>query len=794
MPSGREERVATAIVLIATAWFALAVCLGICATPGGGHAGIVGSRGIMADNMLAWGIRGGVREYTFSPPPPQLYYVHHPWGTYWVITLLMKAFGRHAFVPRLEPILMSIATPPLLFGIGRALWGPIPGALSAVAYVVLPIALAFGNFPGFEVPLVFGCLLTAWGYLRFQERWQRRWMAVSLAGVLWSVNTDWEACLFLAAVLGTLLIAGYFMPSWFGRVSARRFGQWWSLSVIISVLTVLTYVVYVNHIGALDDFFGSEVKREGGNAAPLSQVLEGRRYWIDLSFTPVAIVVGKIALPVFVFRLLFLRRPLEIFPLALLLMAATQYVHFRNGADVHTFWPLPFAPYWALSLGVLAQTALGLARYVVSRFDVILPKNALSFGVLGSVGILPILMIPDGIRCLRYAHTTEGRFNDRGRRIFQDVDKSEACEWMTQRMEASTAAQIHSSMHATWAVDWALRRPTVAVDGPPTRAVQGQDRYFIADLAFMKPPEQVRMVKEFHVVALGQFVLVDRIAPAAPADGYVFESREPRPLEWYLRADADPIRTVRPDPWYTWELREQFGQTPNPPPDGEPASLEEFRVAHNVGVAEGDAARAERYLTELVARLDSQAATKFTDGTLLLGEQYTAGVAPVLKVFFQAAGPAEVDDRQFEIQSVVVKAPLLSLVRADSKVRAVGMPLAIPPRLWKAGFIYVARTEIRQRPGLERFTGYFIGGKDPMRPKPVDGAREDPAAHATVSVNCARRSPFPRPSTDAPSPSQARSRLPRAGRPASTSRRRSRPISLRHTTPCRCSACTRTDK
>ena len=43
-------------------------------------------------------------------------------------------------------------------------------------------------------------------------------------------------------------------------------------------------------------------------------------------------------------------------------MATVEYVHFKNGADVHTFWPLPFAPYWALSVGVLARTLLDLAR------------------------------------------------------------------------------------------------------------------------------------------------------------------------------------------------------------------------------------------------------------------------------------------------------------------------------------------------------------------------------------------------------------------------------------------------
>jgi hypothetical protein len=168
MPSGRVERVARIVVVVSTVWLALAVIWGICGPIGGGHWAIVASRGIMADNMVTWGIWGPVREYALSRPTPQLYYVHHPWGTYWVIGALAKVFGRHAFVPRLEPVLMCVACPPLLYGIGRALWGPVPGALAALAYSVLPIVLAFGNFPGFEGPLIFGCLLTTWGYLRFR--------------------------------------------------------------------------------------------------------------------------------------------------------------------------------------------------------------------------------------------------------------------------------------------------------------------------------------------------------------------------------------------------------------------------------------------------------------------------------------------------------------------------------------------------------------------------------------------------------------------------------------------------
>ncbi len=731
MPSGRVERVAKIVVIASTVWLALAVTWGLFGPIGGGHWAIVASRGIMGDNMVTWGLWGPVRDYSLDRPTPQLYYVHHPWGTYWVIGALTKLFGRHTFVPRLEPVLMCVACPPLLYGIGRALWGPVPGALAAFGYAVLPIVLGFGNFPGFEGPLIFGCLVATWGYVRFQHRWRRRWMAVSVAGMLWSINCDWEAGIFAGAVLGTLLVTSYFMPRWFGAVDARRFGQWWALSFCVVVLTVLAYLVYVKHIGAVDEFMNQEAKREKGNDQPLSQVLAGRRYWIDVSFTPIAITVGKIAVPIFLFRFLFLRRPAEVFPLAILLMATIEYVHFKNGADVHTFWPLPFAPYWALSLGVLGKTVLDLTELWVSRRHVIPPfltKDTMALGVLGVIGLLPLLMLPDGIRGLYYARTTGGRLNDRGRRIFQDVDKSDASAWFAGRMEGPSRVQIHTSMHTTWAIDWAIRRPTVVVEGAPTRAPAGQDRYLLADLAFMKAPEQVKMAHDFHIVAVGQFVLVDRTAPAAPAEGFVFDVREPRPLEWYLSAGTDPIRTVRADPWYTWELRDEFNQTPNPTPpfDPPPSTLDDLRIAHNAAVATGDAERAAGLQADLVTRLNSQSATKFTDGTLLLGAFYTDGVAPVLDLYFQAAGPAPADDQQFDIQAIVERAPIGSLVEADNRPKATGMPLVVPPRLWKSGCIYASHTEIRHRPGRERFVGFFTGGSDANRPKPVDGSREVP--------------------------------------------------------------------
>ena len=246
----RVARVTKAVVVLATVWFGLATSWGLFARVGAGHDAVVAARSIIAENMRTWNIWGPVRQYTLLPPSPQLYYVHHPWGTFWIIAAFAKVLGRGVWVPRLTSVLMSMATPPLLYGIGRSLWGRVPGALAALAYVVLPITLAFGNFPGFEVPLTFGVLLTTWGYVRFQVRWQKRWMLVSCLGVAWATSCDWESVIFLGVVLAVLVAAFVFVPPrWFGRVDIRKFLRWWFLSALIAAATVGAYVFYFQHIG-----------------------------------------------------------------------------------------------------------------------------------------------------------------------------------------------------------------------------------------------------------------------------------------------------------------------------------------------------------------------------------------------------------------------------------------------------------------------------------------------------------------------------------------------------------------
>lgn len=726
--AARTERLAFGLMVASTVWCALAVAWNIGATVGAGHDALVASRGMMAENFWNWGILGPVRQYVLEKPAPDAYYTHHPFATYWLAGLFFKVFGRHAFVPRLGPVLMSIATPPLLFAIGRRLWGPVPGALAAAGYVVLPMSLAFGNLAGFEVPTAFACVLTIWGYLRFTEHWQKRWMLVSLVGVAWGVNVDWNYILFLGAALGLLTLCVVFLPQrWYGRGTVvRPYVQWALLAAAIATACVVAWVWYFHQIGALEGLLQSDAKRSRGEEAALGGVLASRRYWVDVTFTPLAVTLGKIALPILLVRIVFLRRVNEVLILAVWFMALVTYVKFKNGADVHIYWPFAFTVYFAFALGLLGQVAIGLVLWIV-RWRKREDKDALvPLVVLGAMTLVPLLILPDGIDGLHYGHATGGRFNEKGSRDFRDVDKAVALQFFGASMQENTIALIHDGMRSTWALDWALHHPLKATPGLPPGDAPATERYYLADLGFLHGAEQRKLVDSMRVTVVDHFLVADRQATPAPAEASVFDIRQPNFLEWYWAYGTEPVRTIRPDAWATWEFRDAWGQAPNPLPNGAPQTPEQMRIAHNIAVSRGDGATAKTLETQLISQLDVRPATAFTDGTRLLGQHYEGGVLPTLHLYFQCTAPTT-DDFEFAIASEVEHRRTGSLVPGDDKIKQLGAPFPLPPSLWKAGYIYAEHAPIHHRPGRESFAGRFEPmGKEFHAPRTPSGANEVP--------------------------------------------------------------------
>jgi 4-amino-4-deoxy-L-arabinose transferase-like glycosyltransferase len=706
----REERLARAVMLAATAWFTLAAAWELFGPLLAGHYASSASMGIIAENMLRWRIPGPVWEYTTTKPAPGMYYCHHPWGIFWTTAALLRFLGRHDYICRLAPVLLSAATPPLLYAIGRAVWRPIAGAVAALSFVVLPITLAFASFNALEVPVIAWSLLGVWGFVRMTQTGRRRHLAAALIGTLFALNGDWPAFVLAGALLGFGAVRGYLLPSLFGRIRhEHRYAQWWVLTSSISVLTFLLYILLFQKAGKLDDLFGSYGLRSSGNAVPLSQVLIQRRYWIELTFTPIAIALGKFGAIVALLRLIVLRREHEILPLAYLAMATVQYVVFKQGADIHVFWPHYFGAYFALAMGAITASLVPAIAWIAGKVAV--PRPARAAMITLGVAMLPIAAIArDGIPALRYARETGGRFNEKGLLIHSDGAKTAFLRFIDPTISRAGTVEMHEGMKTTWSQVWTLGGRLVTQGRPvPTRGRAAASSVYLADTRFMLDSMQGELASGFHVTAVGPFWKVSPGEAAAPIDGFSFVETEPSWWEWYFVSGTEPHREVVADPYVTWELRTHFGQAAVVPTEA-PVTLEQKRIAHNIAVAAGDEARARGLLEEIEKALTPVHAA-FEDGSEIVGTTYHEGARSLLTLYVLAGGPAAADV-QLTVRSHVTERAALSLTMADPTEREVGIPLGIAPQRWHKGFLYSDPVAIRKRPGTEVFkASYWVRGR-----------------------------------------------------------------------------------
>ena len=701
----RLLRLCQASAVLASVGFALAAFWELGDTFGAGHFAAATAVCTAAENMWHWGVTGPVVHELSQPPAASEFYCHHPWGIFWVSALFMKVFGHHAWACRLPAALQSVLTVPVLYFTGRALWGPLAGAVAALSFAVLPIALSFSDFNGFEVPAMFGTLLSIWGYARFRRSYRGRDAALALAGLIYGVCADWPVVVFGAVMLGAIFVSVFLLRRWTAPADRRRTATFWTLAVALCGLAVGAHLYAFAQLGQLNELFDQGGRRSAGVHTPLALVLAARKFWIEVSFTGLAIALGKLALPVLGLRLLIRRNELEALPLAVFAMALFQYVVFKQGADVHIFWPHYFALYFAFACAALAQSALDLLQLAARRFPRI-AKIQPAYAVLGSFVLLLLLILPDGLRALHYAHRSGGRFNESGRLIKPDKDKVAALEWLTQRWEPRAGVTLHPGMRQSLWVDWSLQRPVSTVQRPPSGPVTARDRYYVADLRFMSGAEQDQLASNFSSTALGPFLAIDRSAPAGELRAFAIQRVEPSALAAYWISSTHALREINPDPFLTWELRDRFELSPNPAPTAAPKTFEEQRISHNIAVSRGDEAGAAKWLEALLAGSDRSHAVGFGSGNTFLGTRLERGSSLVFSVYVRAAG-ADPREPELAMRSVVTETPAGSLIDRDAALAEVGMPFTIPASRWKSGYVYSAVTEVIRRIGKERWSGRF---------------------------------------------------------------------------------------
>ena len=721
-PTPAIEKVARVVVIIASVWFAFTAFWGLFAIPGGGHLGAGGAGNVMAaEQMLKWHIvYPAWGWYDGQPPLKTAYICHHPFGQYWVPAVFLAVLGHRDVVVHLPPALMSAALPPLLYGIGREKWGPAAGAVAAASYVVIPIAVGFSQFLNLETFCIFGALLFFWGHTRHMVTGRRRHLFASLAGLCFACSGDWAGYLLVAPVLAWALLRAFVLPA---RLTPRfqrlPYARWWALSVAIAVGSVILWLLLFAHAGQLADWITAGEGRGGGDTDKVKEVLDSRQNWLAFSFTPLAMLLGKVAAPVCFLRWLVLRRDEETYSLSLLFGASAQYFAFKQGADVHIFWSHDFAPYIALALAQLVHTLGAAAGFVVRRISSerrLAP--AVAAWVTLTLGLAPVLaMAHDGVQSLWVWRRTGGRYDDNGTLMRSHLDMLRVLELVVNPVTLrGTPIDVHPSAQWGWEHMWKYQGDGNEAAAPLAATPSAASHpFWIARGSGMSADEQRKVAAHAHVRVYGDIWLVDQREPPAPLDAYSLNEREPNPVEWLLFDPTELHRSIgpAPDPWLTWEWRTHLGEDA-PAPTGQPATLDQMRIAHNVAVLRADDAAAERWRAKIEAELDRSAATQNDTGLKILGVRLLGGVEPRLETWFEA-GKSFAGDDFFGVKSSIERRATLSLIPPDTTDREVGWPTSLSPRSWKPRCIYMETTILNHRIGVEKYAGRWLArGNNPV--------------------------------------------------------------------------------
>lgn len=711
----RVERAARVVTALATAWVASVALRGIAGPLGVGLAGLPASLGVAADNTWHFHLLAPVTHYSASAPAATEYAWQRPLGPFFLSALVVKLGGTSALALRLPAALGCLAIPPLLHAVSRALFGPVSAALAALTFAALPVIAAYANCDAAATLAVAGVLACAWGYLRMQQTWRRRWLAVTLAGLAVAVTSDWCAYAFMAVMLGSSLVRRIApLRRYFPPVDARRFAEWWALAGGLTILAFLAHAALLHKAGALPSFLTGALERMRASAVPSAAELLRRDYWQAVSLTPLAIWIGWLALPLTLGRVLLARREPELIVLAVLAMAVADHRWVSPSDGVRVFWPFYFAPAFALGLGVFAATALDAARWLARRLGRRPSSLTVPSAIFGVLLAAPLLIAVEGRAAAGAARHLALRAGSDGLLLDRAPERTAALLWLRGRTAGPTTVALGAGLGRELSDAWNVGQPIVGKKG---RSSAG---FTLLDSRAAKSTQLTELARSAAVDVAGPFWLVDHGAPRALLEGYVFERRVPGLLEGYFRLPDEPALELRKDAWLTWELRAHFAQTPNPPPDGLAHTREQRRVAFNIAVESGETGIADQLESELLAELDRSAAVAYDDGVTLLGQTLDAGPAPRLTLYFKAPGPMQ-GELEFRLREVMERAPVLSGLPVDARERRVAGAFPLAPELWRRGFIYALSAELRRRGGRVRFYGYWHSRKSEPLPVPVEG-------------------------------------------------------------------------
>jgi len=698
-----------------------------------GHLSSSAANAIAGENMWNWRKYEVFMAYALQPAPIEQSYTHHPFGIVVLQAIAYVLLGHNWFAMRAGAIFCSILSAPCVYGFGRKAWGVIPAASATIFFSFVPVALAFSNFSSLEVPTIGFGLLFTWATAKLWSEWKTRHLVLAAIGALGCCNGDWAGIVFVGAVAGFGFVRAYVLPRrLYGRIDERTYAKWFAFALLASAGTVVFYLALFGKADKLGDLMGSYHQRSSGSEATIAEVLANprRKLWLGVMLGPVAIDALYVGIPVACVRLL--RKPLEIFPVAWAFAASFQYFGFKQGADIHIFWPQYYAPAAALAAGSLVATLSEARAAFVLGVERLFKGPALPHFFRASTGILlgvfiavPLALLGRiGIVELVQGRKTGGVFDQGGKFIITGAETAQFAEWAFANVAtAGSTVQVLEKFDFNFSSEYGANRPYVRVNTLVAAKPEDPQRIAVLDTRNQSVKDLQTIANQFAVQDVGPLWRVDRAQKGPSFSALQYREREPNPFEFLFISGTDLIRTIAKsdDPFATWEWRDAL-DLPNPAPSATPTTLDELRIAHNIAVVEKDAARVKELEAKLAGAVGTPNGLRYSGGITLQGVDVHKGPAIVVTLYWATDAAYKPTDVQYQVKCKIVAAPPLWEAPLDYFEKDMAPVALIRPATWKPGSLYTQRFIALHRVGREECQGSFTGGVKPL----------DPAASALI--------------------------------------------------------------
>jgi hypothetical protein len=712
----RAVLVRRTVVVLACLVFA-AVCFWEALAPADcGHFCSTAEVAIGGTNMWRFRIFAAVSTLVRSTPGPELHYTHHPYGVFLSAAFFTRIFGTGLFGMRASGMFTGALSAPLVYLVARRLASPAAAALGTVLFVLLPIDLAFARFGSLEGVTIFWGLVYCWGTLEFFRTWRLPHLLVAAAGAIGASQADWIGAIFVGLVTLPAFVRGYLVPSRLGdRTDVRRFSLWFVVSVV-GVLSALLYIVIFARENRLSDLVGSYGSRSAGAELPLGAALSPRRLmWIRWTLPLHVLWLAPAGAAISALHLLRGKREHAVV-VAWFIMASMQYFLFKQGADVHVFWPHYYGVCVGLGGAVVASTVLSAYARVAPRLRGWMKRTLVAAALL-VVSAQCALLARQGFAQLWQARITSGRLDEAGNFIDSLREHVVFARWAYAGLPASYDIAVHGSVPETPNLSYSLQRPTRHAELTPV-GPSDPGRYAIVDLRNVDTTQAKTIATTFPMVVAGPFARVDRAGTPAAPDAVSYTLRAPTLFERMFVQATEPTVVIGADedPFATWELRAWLGVPEAPLALPAPTNAEEARIAHNERLAAGAGGAAPALAERAKGGFDAPAGgpVAFSNGVSLVGVKVERLGGSVATFLFSTDATFKPFHGDFTVTSRVVAAPLFWEGGTDFHFRDVAPRGSIRPDTWKPGGLYAMRFKVLPRIGREEFTGGFTGSEAPQ--------------------------------------------------------------------------------